>query len=142
NGLLSRFTSQKNLEKKYDYLFIISGPEPQRTIFEKKILQIVTRLKGTIMIMRGKPDEQDVPKASTNCIIVNHLSTAELQETFLASEFIIGRSGYTTIMEILSLQIKSILIPTPGQTEQEYLAQHLQQQHWCYSCNQDDDLLS
>jgi UDP-N-acetylglucosamine:LPS N-acetylglucosamine transferase len=61
---------------------------------------------------------------------------------FSVSEFIISRSGYTTVMEILPLKKKSILIATPGQTEQEYLAQHLMQQHWCYSCNQGDDLLS
>ncbi len=142
-GPLSRFAPQKKVEKKYDYLFIISGPEPQRTIFEKKILKIVTQLKGTIMIVRGRPNEQgDIPRAPDNCTIVNHLTTEELQQAFLSGEFIIGRSGYTTIMEVLSLQKKSILIPTPGQTEQEYLAEHLMQQHWCYSCKQDDDLLS
>jgi uncharacterized protein (TIGR00661 family) len=141
-GILSRFTSVQNLEKKYNYLFIISGPEPQRTIFEKKVLKIIPKLKGTIIIVRGKPGDHDTPHAPGNCIIVNHLTTKEFQEVFSVSEFIISRSGYTSIMEILSLQKKTILIPTPGQTEQEYLATHLMQQHWCYSCNQDDDLLS
>ena len=72
---------------------------------------------------------------------MNHLTTSQLQKVFDESEYVISRSGYTTVMEVLSLQKKSILIPTPGQTEQEYLAQHLMQQQWCYSCNQDDDIL-
>jgi uncharacterized protein (TIGR00661 family) len=140
-GPLSRFVPQKNIEKKYDYLFIVSGPEPQRTIFEKMILKIASQLNRTIMIVRGRPGKGDIPKTAPKCTIVNHLTTEEFQKAFSVSEFIIGRSGYTTIMEILSLQKKSILIPTPGQTEQEYLAQHLMQQHWCYSCEQNDDLL-
>ena len=40
------------------------------------------------------------------------------------------------------MQKKSILIPTPGQTEQEYLAKRLFNQNWCYSCNQNEDLLT
>ena len=140
-GFLSRFIPEQNLEKNYDYLFILSGPEPQRTIFEKKILEVLPKLSGRIIIVRGKPGAQRIPPVPGNCAIANHLATKEFQQVFSMSEFIISRSGYTTIMEVLSLQKKSILIPTPGQTEQEYLAQHLMQQHWCYSCDQSDDLL-
>jgi UDP-N-acetylglucosamine:LPS N-acetylglucosamine transferase len=77
-----------------------------------------------------------------NCTIVNHLTTLELQRVLNESGFVISRCGYTTVMEILSLGKKSILVPTPGQTEQEYLAEHLMQQRWCYSCRQDEDLLA
>ena len=59
-----------------------------------------------------------------------------------SSEFIISRCGYTTVMEMLSLRKKSVLVPTPGQTEQEYLARHLSKQNWCYAFEQDDDFLS
>ena len=62
-----------------------------------------------------------------------------MEEAIGHSEFIISRCGYTTVMEILSLQKKSILIPTPGQTEQEYLANHLLKQNWCYTFEQKDD---
>ena len=55
-----------------------------------------------------------------------------MRDAIESSEFIISRCGYTTVMEILSLQKKSVLIPTPGQTEQEYLALHLSKQNWCY----------
>jgi len=141
-GPLSRFKmSEKEITKKYVYAFILSGPEPQRTIFEKKILNAVTQLKEKCIIVRGKPGNEESKGEVENCTIVNHLPTNQLQQVLNESEFIISRCGYTTVMEILSLQKKSILISTPGQTEQEYLAKHLMQQHWCYSCNQDDDLL-
>jgi hypothetical protein len=45
-------------------------------------------------------------------------------------------------MELLALQKKCVLIPTPGQTEQEYLSKHLMQQRWCYCCSQEEDLLT
>jgi uncharacterized protein (TIGR00661 family) len=141
-GPLSRFKmSEKAITKKYAYAFILSGPEPQRTIFEKKILNAVAQLKEKCIIIRGKPDTEESKAGAENCTIVNHLSTNELQQVLNESEFVVSRCGYTTVMEILSLRKKSVLIPTPGQTEQEYLAKHLMQQHWCYSCNQDDDLL-
>lgn len=141
-GPLSRFRiSGKEITKKYAFAFILSGPEPQRTIFEEKILKAVTQIKEKCIIVRGKPGNEESKKGAENCTIVNHLATNDLQQVLNESEFIISRCGYTTVMEILSLQKKSILIPTPGQTEQEYLAKHLMQQHWCYSCKEDDDLL-
>jgi hypothetical protein len=66
--------------------------------------------------------------------IKNHLPGSELAQVLLQSEYIISRSGYTTVMELLSLQKKSILIPTPGQTEQEYLAKKLQIRPDLYEC--------
>ena len=59
-----------------------------------------------------------------------------MQQAFQQSEYIISRSGYTTVMEILSIQKKSILIPTPGQTEQEYLADLLQNQNLAFTISQ------
>jgi uncharacterized protein (TIGR00661 family) len=138
-GPLSRFHAGRS-NIKYKYLFVLSGPEPQRTVLEKKLINTASQLTGKILIVRGKPGEKDEPVASVHNI-KNHLTTPDMQEAFLQSEYIISRSGYTTIMELLSLGKKSILIPTPGQTEQEYLAKHLMQQQWSYCCNQDDDLL-
>jgi UDP-N-acetylglucosamine:LPS N-acetylglucosamine transferase len=79
--------------------------------------------------------------APANCTVANHLSTEDMQRAFEQSEFVISRCGYTTVMEVLASQKKAVLIPTPGQTEQEYLAKHLFKQQWCYCCLQDEDLL-
>lgn len=139
-GPLSRFRHAAGAEIKYKYLFMLSGPEPQRSILEEKVLNIAQRLPGTVLIVRGLPGKENEIIPPATVLIKNHLTTAEMEWAFLASELIISRSGYTTVMELLSLGKKSILIPTPGQTEQEYLAQHLMKQGWCYSCKQDDDL--
>lgn len=138
-GPLSRFT--KNPEQKilYKYLIIISGPEPQRTIFEEKIFAFVQTCSEKCLIVRGMPEEKNMIEEKSNCKIFNHLNTHELEDAFNASEMIICRSGYTSVMEILSLQKKSVLIATPGQTEQEYLANHLMSQQWCYTFSQDED---
>ncbi len=139
-GPLSRF-EKVNAEIKYDWLVVLSGPEPQRTLFENRIISVAKQLKGRMLIIRGKPGSVEKIDAPGNCSVVNHLPATEMQQAFAESGYIISRSGYTTVMEILAQQKKAILIPTPGQTEQEYLAQHLMRQRWCYCFNQDNDFL-
>ncbi len=140
-GPLSRFEIKKTEEKKYDWMIILSGPEPQRTVLENKLLFRLSALHDKILIVRGKPGDTVNLNVSENFTIFNHAATAEMQQLINESEFIISRCGYTTVMEMLSLQKKCVLIPTPGQTEQEYLAAHLKKQAWCYSFQQDDDFL-
>ncbi|BAV09370.1 conserved hypothetical protein [Filimonas lacunae] len=141
-GPLSRFTPvTTSLPYKYKWLFILSGPEPQRSLLETKLLSLVDQLKAPVLLLRAKPGTTDLPTAPANCTVVNHLASTQMQQVIAESEYIVSRSGYTTVMELLSLQKKAVLIPTPGQTEQEYLATRLQQQHWSYCCNQQDDLL-
>jgi len=140
-GILSRMKQVNNHSIQNKWLILVSGPEPQRTILEKKIYQLLPSLPGKILFAKGKPGNEEIEHVSEKCTIVNHLAGNEMQKAFEESEFIISRSGYTTVMELLSMQKKALLIPTPGQTEQEYLAKHLMQQGWCYSCKQDDDLI-
>lgn len=140
-GILSHFQMQEIVEIKYDYLAILSGPEPQRTLLEQKLLRIAPQLNGNMLMLRGKPGSNEKISSPANCTIINHLSAADIQQAFAQSKYIISRSGYTTVMEVLSMQKKSLLIPTPGQTEQEYLATHLMAQGLCCCCNQDDDLI-
>ena len=132
-GPLARFEDKNILEKKYDYCIILSGPEPQRTILEQRILKQINTISGKILLVRGLPNSQEHLLTTNDIEIKNHLSSIELGTAIRQSEFIITRSGYTTLMELLWLKKKSIVIPTPGQTEQEYLAKKLMQQGWCYS---------
>jgi uncharacterized protein (TIGR00661 family) len=141
-GPLSRFKHQFQQKTLYKYLIIISGPEPQRTIFEEKVFAFINASAEKFLIVRGKPEEKQSATINSNCKVYNHLTTTELENAFYSSEFIISRCGYTSVMEILSLQKKSILIPTPGQTEQEYLAKHLMKQNWCYTFSQSEDFNS
>lgn len=135
-GLLSRFKTTKTIDKKYDFCVVLSGPEPQRTVLEQLILKDIHLINSTILLVRGKPLSEENLPTFLNVEIVNHLVGSDLQQAFQQSNYIISRSGYSTVLELLSLQKKSILIPTPGQTEQEYLGKKLMTQGWCYTISQ------
>ncbi|MEO8414613.1 MAG: glycosyltransferase [Ginsengibacter sp.] len=136
-GPLSRFERLTDLPKMYDILISISGPEPQRTIFEKIILFELQTSDKRILFVRGLPGEKRVPEIKRESIkIVNHLSAFELNEAFQQSEIIISRSGYTTVMDLVKLEKNAILVPTPGQTEQEYLSRYLKDKKYFYSVDQ------
>jgi UDP:flavonoid glycosyltransferase YjiC (YdhE family) len=137
-GLLSRFEKKLLVEKRYDLCILLSGPEPQRTLLEEAILKGISSIKGTVLLVRGRPNSNESLSVPNHVQVKNHLVGSELEQAILQSELIISRSGYTTVMELLSLQKKSILIPTPGQTEQEYLGKRLMEQGWCFSINQDE----
>ena len=136
-GILSRFKKEKKVEIKYDLCILLSGPEPQRTILEVRLLcQIQNQTHLKIIFIRGLPTLNDTLKINgVECY--NHLSQQELETIINCCDTVIARSGYTTVMELLSLQKKSILIPTPGQTEQEYLAKYLQEKKYCLSYSQE-----
>lgn len=139
-GPLSRFTNSGINSTQINWLFLISGPEPQRGILEKNILAAAQKIPGKSVILLGKPGMKNMYQLNENCTVINHLDTKDLEKLIANSEFIICRSGYTSMMEILCLQKKSIILPTPGQPEQEYLAQHLASQRWCMEMKFGDDL--
>ena len=139
-GVLSRFLKENVTKTTYKWLFVLSGPEPQRTILENKLIKSIASIKNPVLFVRGLPDSNDVLKLPDNCNVFNYLSTTDLCKAFAQSEYIVSRSGYTTVMEILAMKKKAILIPTPGQTEQEYLAAHLMKQSWCYAFLQGEDI--
>ena len=147
-GLLSRFAPSKSSEAEvqtnndvtppfaYQYCFLLSGPEPQRTLLENIILKNIKDLDEPAVLVRGLPSNTtdsltntapnplptSLPKQLT---VYPHLPATELAPLLLSSEWIICRSGYSTLMDLAALHKKAILIPTPGQTEQAYLAQQL-----------------
>ncbi len=137
-GPLSRFDVIIDQEKEYDFCVSLSGPEPQRTALEKIILQQIEKqnITSKIVLVRGLPKALETPVVPKNVTVFNHLNGNDLGNVFARSQYLFCRSGYTTVMELLALQKKAILIPTPGQTEQEYLAKKLQQQGWCFSVTQ------
>jgi glycosyl transferase family 28 len=139
---LSRFEKRKQREIKDQLLFILSGPEPQRTILENKIINEISHYPGTAAIIRGLPLSQSVIPSTGMIKFYNNLSTEELNEELEKADWVISRSGYSTIMDLAKLQKKSILIPTPGQTEQEYLAESLYQKEAAYRVGQDEFFLN
>jgi uncharacterized protein (TIGR00661 family) len=137
-GPVSRFTQIHDMEKVYDLLIIISGPEPQRTIFEKNLLEQLKTVDGNIFFIRGLPEESEQLENFNKIIIKNHLPANELNKVLAMSKMVICRSGYTSVMDLTALYKKAILIPTPGQTEQEYLAKYLMEKRFFFSENQNN----
>lgn len=135
-GILSRM---KNLEqsKKYDLAVVLSGPEPQRSILEEKITKQALQIGLKTIIVQGKPEQQTQEQLSENIERVSFLTGTELNQVFAQSDLIISRSGYTTVLDLAKTDRKAILIPTPGQTEQEYLAENLMEQGVFFSQTQD-----
>ncbi|MDR0830695.1 MAG: SDR family NAD(P)-dependent oxidoreductase [Prevotellaceae bacterium] len=118
--------------KKYKNIALISGVEPHRTILEKKLLNFFLNKDEKSLIVAGKPAELLDIENINNVTIVSHLEDAELAEALQNAENIYCRSGYSTLMDLHALGIKSAnLIPTPGQTEQEYLAEHFEKKGFC-----------
>jgi UDP-N-acetylglucosamine transferase subunit ALG13 len=124
-GPLSRFEKQEVEEKKDHVVVILSGPEPQRTLLEEKIIRDISTYQGSATIVRGLPGNESLIPSTNMIKVCNHLPAAALNTVMQEAEYIISRSGYSSVMDMLSLQKKSIVIPTPGQTEQEYLGRSL-----------------
>lgn len=130
-GPLSRFSSfitQITEQVKRDIpdvLIIISGPEPHRTYFELEMENRFANTQQKVLIVCGKPQLLliDVNVLTMGITKIEHLNTNELHFYLTHTKQIIARSGYSTIMDLHVLGISAELIPTPGQTEQEYLAE-------------------
>jgi UDP:flavonoid glycosyltransferase YjiC (YdhE family) len=134
-GPLTRFTSPSSSETLYDVLCILSGPEPQRTELEKIVAPQLKSSELRYFIARGLVSKRGDEKNSSGA---DFLNATELQNMIEQSEIILSRSGYSTIMDLASLGKKAIFIPTPGQTEQEYLAARLKAKGIAFSVAQRD----
>ena len=134
-GPLSRLETNHTSEEKH-LLILLSGPEPQRTILEELLVAQLDGYKNEIVFVRGLPGEVNNLNVPSHVRVYNHLPAKELEAMMQEARYIIGRTGYSTVMDIAALKKKSILIPTPGQTEQEYLALQLMKNNFALCINQ------
>ncbi|WP_333819365.1 glycosyltransferase [Ohtaekwangia sp.] len=135
-GPLSRFESSGRREKKYDLLCIFSGPEPQRTLLETIVTEQVNRWQGKACMVRGLPDDARAIPLNTKADVFPFLNSEALQVAIESSALVLARSGFSTVMDMARLGGRAIFIPTPGQTEQVYLAERLLQKGIAYSMQQ------
>lgn len=135
-GPLSRFTGHAFNDKGRFLLIILSGPEPQRTLLEEILLEGLNEYQGKVVLVRGLPGTIETIPVAENISVYNHLLAAELEQKIQEAEMVISRCGYSTVMDLAALKKRSILIPTPGQTEQEYLAKHLMQKNFAFCVEQ------
>lgn len=140
-GILSRFTENITvntiIKERTGYLAVIlSGPEPQKEILKQKLTNILNAKGLPAIILEAKPGKIEGKYKTGNIVFHSHLPGSDMKELILRSENIITRSGYTTVMELISLDRSALLIPTPGQTEQEYIACYLTSKGWFRSVSQ------
>lgn len=147
-GWLSHFSTLKNLSsdadgKQWRIIAVISGPEPQRSIFEEILTKQLSAAEFPSLMVCGLPENSHIPPTqSGNLKKIPYLKTGELLDAINRSGTVICRSGYSSVADMATLGKRAIFIPTPGQPEQEYLAGRLKQKGWYYSEEQGNfDLL-
>jgi uncharacterized protein (TIGR00661 family) len=131
-GPLSRFGTAQVSTGKYDVVCIFSGPEPQRTIFERKVMSQLESMSLRYFVARGTFSADHSTQEHKHPFVNSEV----LQSVISQSSLVIARSGYSTIMDLAALGKKGIVVPTPGQTEQEYLAQRWSKRGVLYSMPQ------
>ena len=139
-GILSRFSENTSAEKNtsHDVCVIISGPEPQRRIFQEMMMTQLLNSNIIAVMALGNPNEARDYMLTPRLRIISNPGLEELEKLIDSSEIIIARSGYSTIMDLATKGKQAILVPTPGQTEQEYLANYLSEKKFFFTQSQSD----
>lgn len=131
-GPISRFMDLwdgKFPAPEYDVSVVLSGVEPQRTMLEEKLTEQLKALPNTkVILVQGRSDKNETTEIRPGFTVKSYMASEELMETFLKSKYIICRSGYSTILDLAVMKQTALMIPTPGQTEQVYLAEWLGKQ--------------
>ncbi|MDQ7820626.1 MAG: glycosyltransferase family protein [Armatimonadota bacterium] len=110
------------LPEDVDVFVTLSGPEPQRTLLERRILRQVRGLEGRVVVALGRPE--DAGGGLGGAEVYPYLDRRRQQEMLARARVVVSRSGYTTVCELATLGKRAVLVPTPGQTEQAYLARY------------------
>jgi len=138
-GLLSQMQVQRTVVKKAGHILVLlSGPEPMRSQLEALILkQAALCTSFTFTIAAGNPGGTIPAAIPEHIVYYSYLDAAALQGCLAEAELIVCRSGYSTLMDLAATRKQALLIPTPGQAEQEYLAHYLRGQGLFFSCDQE-----
>jgi predicted glycosyltransferase len=148
-GILSRFNLplkpiEINSSPRYNLVVILSGPEPQASIFEKLICRQLSWIDKPAILIRGlrnNPVDTGTPTVENSGSLLHmvpHLETSRFIRVLQQADFVVSRSGYSSIMDFIALGIPAILVPTPGQSEQEYLGRWLEEKGWFRCISQDE----
>ena len=113
------------MKKKIDILIVLSGPEPNRTKLEQKITAKFYGTELNVCLVQGKVEEEQTKTIHGKFTVINFALSDQLENLLNTAKYVICRSGYTSIMDLVSLGKRALLIPTKHQGEQEYLANYL-----------------
>lgn len=139
-GLLSQLQlfNAPTRVKQETILILLSGPEPMRGILQALVLEQVKDLTSySFTLIAGNPTvtlPKDLPDHLT---FYNYANAAEVAIELEKADLVICRSGYSTLMDLAWCGKRALLIPTPGQAEQEYLAEQLDNEKICLAKSQD-----
>lgn len=122
HGMVAEMSSRRT--ELYETVAVLSGLEPQRTILEREIAARYAGKEESVLIVQGLMNRPNTKMKRGNITLVPYAGDEELAKALIGAKHIIARSGYSTIMDLEALGVleKAELIPTPGQSEQEYLA--------------------
>ncbi|MGI5861148.1 MAG: glycosyltransferase family protein [Myxococcales bacterium] len=126
-GVLSSVRRQ-SCEQDIDYFITVSGAEPQRTFFEKVVLEQAPRLRGRVVVTLGRPERVPSSVRVGRVSVHTYMNREQQEEMLNRARLVVSRSGYTTLMELAELGRRALFVPTVGQSEQEYLGAHHERQ--------------
>lgn len=124
-GVLSRFSGKTFApDTTYQVVAVLSGLEPQRTLFEQAIIRRYENAEESVLIVRGRMQDPPTVVKHGKITLAPWLDDSHLAAYMLGAERVICRSGYSSVMDMYALSVmqKVEWHPTPGQPEQEYLA--------------------
>ncbi|MBN1573094.1 MAG: hypothetical protein JW984_07860 [Deltaproteobacteria bacterium] len=137
-GILSNIR-KIDVDEDIDYLISISGPKETKRELQKVIMDQIDSLDGKKVLLMGDPESYYEEHLNGGVVVKSHASRIEMEKLLNRAKCVITRSGYTTIIELAELGgKKALLIPTPGQTEQEYLSRYYSEMGWFHSVDQRD----
>ncbi len=123
-GPLSRFLGKmpQKIDGNFD-LLLLSGIEPQRTLLERVFVEKYSAMPTSrLHIIRGVVGETELSLPS-NISCENNPSDDRIASLIVSARCIFCRSGYSTLCDLAALGRRAVLVPTPRQPEQEYLAE-------------------
>jgi predicted glycosyltransferase len=138
-GIQSRFSNFEKMPSfiealEFSILVVLSGPEPQRSQLEEELKAKLKAENKKVLIVSGKTSAQRIIEEG-NITLISYLNANDLFSALQKASVIVCRSGYSTVMDLAALRKKAILIPTDGQTEQEYLARRLSKKRYAATCS-------
>jgi UDP-N-acetylglucosamine:LPS N-acetylglucosamine transferase len=100
-------------------------------------------IDGNFALVQGLPNKADFPATKDgNLYIFPYMQADELSKLIANSDIVLCRAGYSTLMDLAFFGKKAIFIPTPGQTEQIYLADQLHEANRGVTVSQDQFMLA
>jgi len=133
---------KENVLQDIDVLAVVSGPEPHREIFGQKVIEQLKSIPGKRVVILGLPEKAGNDFTDVDFEVHNFKNRKEVNNLLNRAKIVVCRSGYSSTMDLVALKKPALMVPTPGQTEQEYQAEYYKNKGYFYSVSQDEMDLS